>query len=144
MLMPSKWKRSLTRLPDVFAPLALLFLVVPFVELFIILQVGQTIGAGWTIGILVLISLIGAWMVKREGVGVLRRARARMRSGEVPSSELTDGVFILFAGALLLTPGFLTDLLGILLLIPPVRSAIRRVATRSYRRRRRNYPTQRW
>lgn len=127
-----------------FALLALLFLAVPFVELFLIIQVGQAIGAPWTIGILVLISVVGAWLVKREGVGVLRRARARMRSGEVPGTELTDGVFIIFAGALLLTPGFLTDMLGILLLLPPVRVGIRRAATRRYRRRRRTYPPQRW
>lgn len=127
-----------------FAPLALLFLVVPFAELFVIIRVGQAVGAGWTIAILVLVSVAGAWMVKREGIGAARRARARMRSGEVPGSELTDGVFILFAGALLLTPGFLTDVLGILLLIPPVRSAIRRAATRAYRRRRRAYRSERW
>jgi UPF0716 protein FxsA len=127
----------------VFALLAVLFLVVPFVELFILIQVGQAIGAGWTIGVLVLVSVLGAWMVKREGIGVLRRARVRMRAGELPGNELTDGVFILFAGALLLTPGFLTDVLGILLLVPPVRAGLRRAVTRSYRERR-GHRTQRW
>ena len=127
-----------------FALLALLFLVVPFVELLVIIQVGQAVGAGWTVGVLVLISIVGAWMVKREGVGVLRRARARMRAGEVPGTELTDGVFILFAGALLLTPGFLTDVFGILLLVPPVRAGMRRAATRTYRRRRGGRRTQQW
>ena len=127
-----------------FGLLALLFLVVPFLELFVIIQVGQAVGAGWTIGILVLISVVGAWMVKREGLGVLRRARARMRAGEVPGNELTDGVFILFAGALLLTPGFLTDLLGIMLLVPQVPAAMRRATSRSYRRRRARQPIQRW
>ena len=128
----------------VLALLALLFLVVPFLLLLVFIKVGQAVGAGWTVGVLVLISVVGAWMVKREGVGVLRRARARIRAGEVPGNELTDGVFILFAGALLLTPGFLTDLLGILLLIPPVRAGIRRTATRSYRRRRGRHRTERW
>ena len=127
-----------------FALLALLFLVVPFVELLVIIQVGQAVGAGWTVGVLILISIVGAWMVKREGVGVLRRARARMRAGEVPGTELTDGVFILFAGALLLTPGFLTDVFGILLLVPPVRAGMRRAATRTYRRRRGGRRTQQW
>ncbi len=126
------------------AVLVLLFLVVPFVELFVIIKVGQAIGAGWTVGILVLISIVGAWLVKREGLGVLRRARARMRNGEVPGKEITDGVFILFAGALLLTPGFLTDVMGILLLLPPVRSGIRRSATHSYRRRRGTGHVQPW
>lgn len=123
--------------------LVVVFLVVPFLELFVLIQVGQAIGAGWTIGILVMISVVGAWMVKREGLGVLRRAQARMRSGEVPGKELTDGVFIMLAGALLLTPGFITDFLGVLLLLPPVRAGVRRGATRSYRRRR-SRRLQRW
>lgn len=127
-----------------FALLALLFLVVPFVELFLIIRVGEAIGAGATVGILVLISVVGAWLVKREGLGVLRRARARMRMGEVPGNELTDGVSILFAGALLLTPGFITDVLGILLLVPPVRAGLRRSAIRAYRRRRGSHPARRW
>jgi UPF0716 protein FxsA len=105
--------------------LALLFLVVPFAELFVLLQVGQVLGVFETIGLLVLISVVGAWLVKREGLGVLRRAEARLREGGMPGRELVDGVLILFAGALLLTPGFLTDIVGILLLLPPVRAALR-------------------
>lgn len=105
--------------------LALLFLVVPFAELFVLLQVGRAIGALETIGLLVLVSIVGAWLVKREGIGVLRRAEERLRQGGVPGRELVDGVMILFAGALLLTPGFLTDILGILLLLPPVRATLR-------------------
>lgn len=105
--------------------LALLFLVVPFAELFVLLQVGRAIGALETIGLLVLVSVVGAWLVKREGIGVLRRAEERLRQGGVPGRELVDGVMILFAGALLLTPGFLTDIFGILLLLPPVRAAMR-------------------
>lgn len=127
-----------------FALLALLFLVVPFIELFLIIRVGEAIGAGATVGILVLVSVVGAWLVKREGLGVLRRARARMRMGEAPGTELTDGVSILFAGALLLTPGFVTDVLGILLLVPPVRAGLRRSAIRAYRRRRGTRPARRW
>ncbi len=132
-----------SRLRVVLPLLVLVFLVVPFLELFILLQVGEAIGAGWTIGILIAVSVLGAWMVKREGLGVLRRAQARMRSGEVPGKELTDGVFIILAGALLLTPGFLTDFLGILFLLPPVRAGVRGAATRSYRRRR-SRRIQRW
>jgi UPF0716 protein FxsA len=119
----------------VLGPLTLLFIVVPFVELYVLIQVGQEIGALPTIVTLVVVSVVGAWLVKREGMGVLRRAQARVDAGEVPGVELVDGVLILFAGALLLTPGFLTDVLGILLLLPPVRIALRR-RTRAYLQRR--------
>ena len=118
-----------------FAVLALLFLVVPFAELFVLIQVGQLIGALPTVAVLVAISVAGAWLVKREGLATLRRAQAQVSNGRVPGTELVDGVLILFAGALLLTPGFLTDVLGILLLIPPVRLALRAVARKRLARR---------
>jgi UPF0716 protein FxsA len=111
----------------VFAALALLFLVVPFAELYVIIQIGQAIGALPTIAILVIDSLVGAWLVKREGLAVLRRAQAQIQRGVVPGTELVDGVLILFAGALMLTPGFLTDILATFLLIPPVRVVVRRM-----------------
>jgi UPF0716 protein FxsA len=110
----------------VFAALALLFLVVPFAELYVIIQIGQAIGALPTIAVLVADSLIGAWLVKREGLAVLRRAQNQIGRGVVPGTELVDGVLILFAGALMLTPGFLTDVLAGFLLIPPVRVLLRR------------------
>ncbi len=119
----------------VFALLALLFLVVPFLELFVLIQVGDAVGAIPTIAVLVLVSVAGAWLVKREGVGVLRRGQSAMRMGSVPGAEIVDGLLILFAGALLLTPGFLTDLLGLLLLVPRVRAVVRAVATRRLARR---------
>ena len=118
-----------------FAVLALLFLVVPFVELFLLIQVGQAVGALPTIAVLIVISVVGAWLVKREGMNTLRRAQQQVRNGAVPGTELVDGVLILFAGALLLTPGFLTDLFGILLLIPPVRAALRTTARKRIARR---------
>lgn len=115
--------------------LFLAFLVVPFLELFVILKVGGAIGALNTIGLLVLVSVVGAWLVKREGLGVLRRAQARVQSGGIPAKELIDGVMILFAGALLLTPGFLTDVVALLLLLPPVRAGLRSSTTSALRRR---------
>lgn len=108
-----------------FAALALAFLVVPFAELYVIIQIGSAIGALPTVALLLAVSLLGAALVKREGVGVWRRARAQVQAGAVPGVELVDGVMILVAGALLLTPGFLTDGLGMVLLVPPVRAAIR-------------------
>jgi UPF0716 protein FxsA len=117
-----------------------LFLVVPFAELFVIIKVGEAVGVLWTIGLLVGMSALGAALVKREGLAVLRRAQQRMQMGAVPGQELIDGVLILFAGALLLTPGFITDALGILLLLPPVRYALRTVARRRIQRRIELYP----
>ena len=111
-------------------PLALLFLAVPFAELFVVLRVGRAVGPLNTVLALVVISVVGAVLVKREGVAVLRRAQARIASGGVPGRELVDGVLILLAGALMLTPGFLTDIVGILLLLPPTRAAVRGAALR--------------
>ena len=115
--------------------LFLLFIAVPFIELYVILQVGRTIGALDTLALLVLVGIVGAWLVKREGVSVVRRIHERVSAGAVPGRELVDGALILFAGALLLTPGFLTDVIAILLLVPPVRAALRRAAIRWLRRR---------
>jgi len=110
--------------------LALLFLVIPFVELYVIVQVGHVIGLLDTFAVLVLVSLVGAWLVKREGMSVLRRAQAQVDAGRVPGRELVDGVLVLLAGALLLTPGFVTDAVGVLLLLPPVRASVRALTRR--------------
>ena len=115
--------------------LVLLFLVVPLAELYVIIQVGQSFGALNTIGLLIVISLVGGWLVKREGMGVWRRFQRQVGSGTVPGKEIADGVMILFAGALLMTPGFLTDVLGISLLLPPVRAVIRGVLMKQAARR---------
>lgn len=115
--------------------LLLLFLVVPIVELYVIIQVGSTLGAGPTIALLILVSVLGAWLVKREGLGVWTRFRTRVERGALPTDELLDGLLILFAGALMLTPGFLTDLLGVLLLVPVSRAVARGVLARRFRSR---------
>jgi UPF0716 protein FxsA len=105
--------------------LVVLFLVVPLAELYVIIQVGQALGALNTIGLLIVISAVGAWLAKREGLSVWRRFQRQVQSGAVPAKEIADGVMILFAAALLMSPGFLTDLLGIALLLPPVRALVR-------------------
>jgi UPF0716 protein FxsA len=115
------------------AVLALLFLVVPLVELYVIIQVGQAIGALNTVGILLLDSVIGGWLMKREGLGVMRRLQAKVSQGEVPGTELVDAFLILFGGALMLTPGFLSDIVGMALLLPPVRVVVRRVLARRFK-----------
>jgi UPF0716 protein FxsA len=112
----------------VVALLAILFIVVPIVELAVIIQVGQSIGVLNTIAALIIVSAVGAWLVKREGMGVWTRFQRQVQMGVVPGREIADGVLIMFAGALLLTPGFLSDILGILLLLPPVRAAVRKAA----------------
>ena len=118
-----------------FALLALLFLLIPIAELAVIIKVGGEIGALNTIAVLVVVSVVGAWLVKREGLGVLRRVQDQLARGVLPARELTDGFMIMLAGALMLTPGFLTDLVAIGLLLPPVRAAIRTVIARRVRDR---------
>ena len=87
---------------------------------------GQEIGALWTIALLVLVSVVGAWLAKREGIGVWLRMQEQVAAGRMPGIELLDAFLILLAGALLLTPGFVTDVLAIVLLIPPGRALVRR------------------
>ena len=115
------------------AAFALVFLVVPLVELYLIIQVGSVIGALNTIALLVVMSVAGGYLMRREGLGVARRIRAQLRSGQLPGRELTDAFLILFGGALMMTPGFLTDVLGLSLLLPPVRAAVRGVMGRRFR-----------
>ena len=104
--------------------LVLIFIVVPLVELGIIIQVGQVVGVGWTIAALVAASVIGAWLVRREGTRAWSRFRGALSSGRVPTDEVLDGALVLFGGALLLTPGFATDLTGLLLMLPPTRALV--------------------
>ena len=107
------------------AVLVVVFLVVPLVELAVILQVARSVGVAVTLLGLIGVSVLGAWLVRREGAEVWRRFRAQVGAGVVPGREIADGAMILFAGALLLTPGFVTDLLGLLLLVPAVRRMLR-------------------
>ena len=110
--------------------LFLVFVVTPIVELAVIVQVAGSTGVMNTIGLLVLVSLVGAWLVRREGLGILRRAQAELAEGRMPGRELVDGLLVLLAGALMLTPGFVTDTVGLALLLPPVRAVLRMVANR--------------
>jgi UPF0716 protein FxsA len=116
---------------EVMPVLVLLFLVVPAIEIYVLIQVGQEIGALSTIALLVVISLVGAWLAKREGLGVWLRMQQQVADGRLPGTELLDAFLILLAAALLLTPGFLTDVLALALLLPPSRALVRRVVQRS-------------
>lgn len=115
--------------------LVALFIVIPLVEIAVIIQVGDWLGIVNTIGLLLLVSVVGAWLVKRQGLGVLRRIREQQHAGQVPAAAVFDGALILVAGALLLFPGFVTDALGLLLLLPPVRAGVRAFLRRRFVRR---------
>jgi UPF0716 protein FxsA len=112
------------------ALLVLAFIVVPLIELAVIIQVGQLIGVWWTIVLLLVDSVVGAWLVRREGTRAWSRFRAALNQGRVPTDEVLDGALVLFGGALMLTPGFATDALGLLLMIPPARKVIATVLKR--------------
>lgn len=108
-----------------FGLLLLAFLVVPIIELYLFVEVSSQIGFGAALLWIVGVSVVGAWLVKREGMSAFRRANEKVAVGEVPTDELITGILILFAGALMLTPGFLTDGVGMLLLFPPSRALVR-------------------
>jgi len=104
-----------------FPVFALVFLIVPLIEIYFLIQVGQVIGALWTMLLVVLTAVIGVALLKHQGLATLSRAQDKMQHGEIPAGEMAEGVGLLLAGAFLLTPGFFTDALGFLLLFPPSR-----------------------
>lgn len=108
--------------------LVVLMIVVPLVELWIIIEIGSLIGAIPTIVLLLACSFFGAWLVKHQGRAAWTRFTDTMNSGKVPAKETADGALVILAGALLLTPGFLTDFVGLLLLTPVVRKIVRGTA----------------
>jgi len=104
--------------------LLLLFIVVPAVELIILIQMGQWIGVLPTVGLIIITGIVGAYLTRQQGVQVWRRLQQELQSGQVPGEAILEGAMILVAGAVLLTPGVLTDALGFMLLIPPTRKLI--------------------
>jgi UPF0716 protein FxsA len=115
--------------------LILLFILVPIAEIYVIIKVGQTIGALWTILLLIADSVIGARLLSWQGRSAWRRFQEAIAAGRMPHREILDGVMIVVGGTLLLTPGFITDAIGLVLLLPPTRALIRRWIVRSIRRR---------
>ena len=113
--------------------LVLAFIIVPLLELAVIIQVGQGLGVLPTIGLLLVVSIVGAWLVKFQGLGVMNRIRRQLAAGQMPTDELVNGVLILVAGALMLTPGFITDAVGLALLFPPSRAIVRRFLAQRFR-----------
>ena len=105
--------------------LLLLFLIVPIAELYLLIEIGQRIGTISTLALIFLTALLGSALARRQGLGVLRRMQSEMAEGRLPASSMVDGVLILLAGAVLITPGVLTDLVGFLVLIPVTRGLIK-------------------
>jgi UPF0716 protein FxsA len=112
--------------------LVLVFIVVPIAELAIIIQVGQAIGVWWTIALLVADSVLGSLLMRAQGRQAWRRFTEALQAGRPPAREVVDGMLVLAGGALLLTPGFMSDLLGLSLLLPPTRAVIRRLLLRRF------------
>jgi UPF0716 protein FxsA len=107
--------------------LVLIFIVVPILELYVLIQIGQAIGILPTIALLILDSVLGAVLMRSQGRAAWMRFNRAIAEGRVPGREAIDGVLVIFGGALLLTPGFLSDILGLILLLPPTRAVIRRM-----------------
>ena len=116
--------------------LLVIFIVVPLAELYVILKVADDV-LGWplTLALLAADSLLGSWLLRSQGRAVWRRFNEVVRAGRVPHNEVIDGVLVIFGGAFLITPGFITDVIGLILLVPPTRRVVRRIARRAIERR---------
>src|SRR3954466_14998259 len=115
--------------------LILLFIVLPIAELYVIIQVGGAIGVLPTLGLLILDSILGAWLWRSQGRVAWERFNRALAEGRVPARETFDGAMIILGGALLLPPGFITDVVGFCLRTPPTRALLRGLVTRLARRR---------
>lgn len=117
-----------------FGRLFLLFVAVPLLDLALLVSVGERIGFWPTVGIVVATAAAGSWLARREGSAAWRRVQTKLAAGGVPGPELVDGLVILVAGTLLLTPGFLTDVVGLLGLFPPTRAVARKALRARFER----------
>lgn len=104
--------------------LFLLFLLVPLFEIYFLIEVGSVIGAGWTVFLVVATAVIGAGLLRMQGFSTMQRAQLSMAQGQLPAMQMIEGLALLVSGALLLTPGFFTDTIGFILLIPVCRQAL--------------------
>ena len=118
-----------------FLRLLLLFTIVPLVELYLLITIGGFIGVAPTIAIVIGTGVLGAWLARWQGLTVLRRISDEMAAGRLPTDALIDGLLVLVAAAVLLTPGLITDTLGFILLIPGSRASVRKVVAAAIERR---------
>jgi len=112
--------------------LVVVFIVVPIAELYVLIQIGQAIGILPTIALLILDSILGAALMRSQGRAAWMRFNGALAEGRVPGREVLDGALVIFGGALLLTPGFLSDILGLILLLPPTRAIVRTMLLRRF------------
>lgn len=105
-------------------PLFFIFIVVPLLELMLLLEVGAIIGSGWTFLIIIVTAIIGTKLVKQQGLQTWSKIQQELAAGSLPAQAMFDGICILISGVLLITPGFMTDILGMLLLTPPFRKVV--------------------
>jgi UPF0716 protein FxsA len=126
---------AVATIAGVFLVVVLLFVVLPLVEIYVAVMVGHAIGALNTIGLLLLLSLVGLWLAKHAGLSLISRIRRQLEAGRMPTNELIDGLLVLVAGLLLFVPGFVTGALGLLLLFPPTRAVARGNLKRRFRGR---------
>lgn len=115
--------------------LALLFIALPIAELWVIIEVGGAIGVGPTLALVIFGGIVGAMLARSQGRAAWTRFQLALAEGRMPGREVFDGAAIIFGGALLLTPGFITDAFGLVLLLPPSRAALRSLLARSLARR---------
>jgi len=101
-----------------------LFIIIPIIEITVLMQVGELIGAWPTVAIVIVSAWLGAKYVRQQGIATLQSVQTKMAQGEMPSGEIVTGLMLLVAGVLLVTPGFVTDAFGLLLLVPKVRQAL--------------------
>jgi UPF0716 protein FxsA len=112
--------------------LVLIFIVVPIAELAVLIEVGQAIGVGWTIALLIADAILGSMLARSQGRVTWRRFNAALQAGRPPAREVLDGALVILGGALLVTPGFITDILGLALLLPPTRALFRAILVRRF------------
>ncbi|CAN5340239.1 hypothetical protein BH09ACT11_BH09ACT11_16030 [soil metagenome] len=121
---PGPLKRRMTRIS-----LVLVFVVLPIAEIYLLIQIGQVIGAWPTVLLLVADAILGSWLIKRQSLAAFRAVNHMLNQGRMPVRELADGALVVFGGALMLSPGFITDVLGIFLIAPLTRPIARRMLT---------------
>ena len=112
-----------------FPLLLLLFFTIPLIEIYLLIQVGSVIGAGWTVFLVVFTAVVGAALLRQQGLSTMARFQRSLQQGELPAATMVEGMILLVGGALLLTPGFFTDALGFLCLLPPTRMLFARWLT---------------